>query len=52
MTEVLVYVHGNWHIAHKAINTVTGKEYWESRDGSYICDVGKEKEIHKLPKNP
>jgi hypothetical protein len=50
--EKLVYVHSRWEIARIAINRVTGKEQWERRDGSYICDVDTTEVVEHMPKKP
>lgn len=50
--ENLVYVHGRWEIAHVAVNSATGKEQWERRDGSYICDVDSTERVQDMPKTP
>lgn len=49
--EKLIRVGKRWEIARIAVNTVTGKEQWERRDGSYICDVDSiERDVQPLPK--
>lgn len=50
--EKLVYAHNRWEIAHVATNQVTGKDQWERRDGSYICDVDSTERVQDMPKRP
>lgn len=50
--EKLVYIHSRWEIAHMAINRATGKEQWERRDGSYICDVDTIERVQDMPRKP
>ena len=50
--ENLVYANGRWEIARVAVNRVTGKEQWERRDSSYICDVDSTEHVQDLPKKP
>jgi hypothetical protein len=50
--EKLVFVRNRWEIASVAVNRVTGKEQWERRDGSYICDVDTIERVQDMPKAP
>jgi hypothetical protein len=50
--EKLVYMHKRWEIAHIVTNRETGKEQWERRDGSYICDVDTTERVQDMPKAP
>ena len=50
--EKLVYVRARWEIAHIVTNRVTGREQWERRDGSYICDVDSTEWVQDMPKKP
>ena len=50
--EKLVYARDRWEIARHATNSVTGKEQWERRDGSYICDVDTTEYVQDMPRKP
>jgi hypothetical protein len=51
-SEYLIYIRSQWEIAHAIKNEVTGREQWERRDGSYICDTGAEMAVQPLPIKP
>lgn len=50
--EKLVYANNRWEIARIAVNLVSGKEQWERRDSSYICDVDSTEHVQDMPKKP
>lgn len=50
--EHLIFARNRWEIARIAINRETGKEQWERRDGSYICDVDSTERVQDMPAKP